>query len=114
MGMVGISLWETGLPLRDGPTPWAACQPMVVGLSEAADSTMDSASWGFSKLDLTQNLEKAMHAIALARCRLGLALEGFSLSATALDIRELPAALRHPLANAAGNAYRPAKLRPRT
>ena len=88
------------MPLRDGPTPWAACQPMVVGLSEAADSTMDSASWGFSKLDLTQNLEKAMHAITLARCRLGLALEGFSLSATALDIRELPAALRHPLADA--------------
>ena len=55
-----------------------------------------------------------MHAIALARCRLGLALEGFSLSATALDIRELPAALRHPLADAAGNAYRPAKLRSRT
>ena len=49
-----------------------------------------------------------MDAIALARCHLWLALEGFSLSAADPDIQELPAALYHPLADpladTAGNA----------
>ena len=49
-----------------------------------------------------------MDAIALARCHLWLAWEGFSLSAADPDIQELPAALYHPLADpladAAGNA----------
>ena len=40
-----------------------------------------------------------MDAIALARRRLWLALEGFSLSAADPDIQELPVALYHPLAD---------------
>ena len=44
MGMVGMGLWELGLPRRHGPTPWATCHPMVVSHSEAAASTMDSVS----------------------------------------------------------------------
>ena len=45
-----------------------------------------------------------MDAVAPARCRLWLALDGFSLSAADLDIQELPAAPYHQLADAAGNA----------
>jgi hypothetical protein len=59
---------------------------------------------GFSKLDVTQNLEKVMDAIALARCHLWLALEGFSLSAADPDIQELPAAPCHPLADPLADA----------
>ena len=51
------------------------------------------------KLDFTQNLEEAMDAIALARRRLRLASEGFSLSAADPDIQEPPVARYHPLAD---------------
>ena len=52
-----------------------------------------------SKLDFTQNLEEGMDAIALARRRLRLASEGFSLSAADPDIQEPPVARYHPLAD---------------
>ena len=48
--MVRMGLSELGLHRRDGPTPRATCQPMVVSHSEAAPSTMDSLSWTSRKI----------------------------------------------------------------
>ena len=50
-------------------------------------------------LDFTQNLEKAMDAIALARRQPQVAPEGFSLSVADPDIQEPPVARYHPLAD---------------
>ena len=58
-----------------------------------------SGRFAQSDLDFTQNLDEAMDAIALARRRLRLASEGFSLSAADPDIQEPPVARYHPLAD---------------
>ena len=56
------------------------------------------------KLDFTQNLERAMDALALARRHLWLASGGFSLSAADTDVQELPVALYHPLSDSLAHA----------
>ena len=56
------------------------------------------------KLDFTQNLERAMDALALVRRHLWLASGGFSLSAADTDVQELPVALYHPLSDSLAHA----------
>ena len=60
--------------------------------------------WGGEKLDFTQNLERAMDALALARRHLWLASRGFLLSAADTDVQELPVALYHPLSDSLAHA----------
>ena len=90
--------------------PWIAQQSLPrTGYGWRQSSPGSASCWTAiifwnTCLDFTQNLERAMDALALARRHLWLASGGFSLSAADTDVQELPVALYHPLSDSLAHA----------